>query len=254
MLHSTFHHLETNEDPKTSTIFENLLLFPDNIFWQILYMSCAYNKVLPKAAGRLVEYHFWPHWDPTDTGNISYVEPDVFFRFEEFDLIIEAKYSDDKGQYMEEWAREFKAYLNEYGEEKHAVFIIAVGGSSNMKNETVTIEERGCLVLKCNWLSLLATVSQYKEELNNNKFIDFNGSAQKRIAENLILGFNLHGVYDFKWLESMRHKKSMISEESLNCLTNSFFIRPKENKYSFKDLSPCFISQESINILSLYGK
>ena len=39
MLHSTYAHKYTYEDPKTSSVFENLMLLPDNVFWHILKSS-----------------------------------------------------------------------------------------------------------------------------------------------------------------------------------------------------------------------
>ena len=61
MLHSTYHHKETNEDPKTSAVFENLMLLPDNVFWHLLRQSCFSNTDIPITSGRLVSYDFWAH-------------------------------------------------------------------------------------------------------------------------------------------------------------------------------------------------
>ena len=94
------------------------MLLPDNVFWEILKSAASNKGILPEDAGLLVDdYEFWPKWNPNsiyDTGNSSFVEPDVFFRFGNIDVIVEAKYSDSGGQYREEWEREFKAYLNTY--------------------------------------------------------------------------------------------------------------------------------------------
>ena len=62
MLHSTYHHKETNEDPKTSAVFENLMLLPDNVFWHLLRQSCFSNDTMPIHSGQLLSYDFWPHW------------------------------------------------------------------------------------------------------------------------------------------------------------------------------------------------
>ena len=82
MLHSTYSHKETNEDPKTSAIFENLMLLPDNVFWHLLRLSCFSNDMMPVNSGTLLSYDFWPHWDRTGTDNTNYVEPDLFLEFE----------------------------------------------------------------------------------------------------------------------------------------------------------------------------
>ena len=36
MIYSTQHNKHINEDPKTSIVFGNLMLLPDNVFWGIL--------------------------------------------------------------------------------------------------------------------------------------------------------------------------------------------------------------------------
>ena len=74
MLHSTYFHKETYEDPKTSAIFENLLLLPDNVFWHILRQSCYSHEDLPTNPGKLLSFDFWPHWDSKGTNNSKYVE------------------------------------------------------------------------------------------------------------------------------------------------------------------------------------
>ena len=84
MIHSTYYHKDTYEDPKTSAVFENLMLLPDNVFWYILKQSCFSSDSLPNNAGQLLSFEFWPHWDSKGTTNAHFVEPDVFIRFEEF--------------------------------------------------------------------------------------------------------------------------------------------------------------------------
>ena len=106
MLHSKYAHKNSYEDPKTSAVFENLMLLPDNVFWHILKSSCFNNAKMQINSGRLVSYDFWPHWDNTGTDNQSYVEPDLFISFEELDVIIEAKYGDYDGQGSSQWKRE----------------------------------------------------------------------------------------------------------------------------------------------------
>ena len=88
MIHSTIYNKNTNEDPKTSTIFEHLVLLPDNIFYSVIYKSIrTFKNEIPKEAGTLESFEFWPKWNPENTINSNYVEPDVFIRFKNFDLI-----------------------------------------------------------------------------------------------------------------------------------------------------------------------
>lgn len=198
MIYSTKHNKNTNEDPKTSVIFENLMLLPDNLFWEILKESTPNGKILPNDAGYLLhsDDYFWPHWNSKgnyDAGNLNFVEPDVFFRFSKFDIIIEAKLSDHSGQNYEEWEREFKSYLNEYREEKKPVYLFAVGGNSILNiEEPLIVDGYKCPIVKFTWFGILNQVYKRWEEIENRNYQE---SSIKRILKNIIEGFNLMGVY-----------------------------------------------------------
>lgn len=218
MLHSYRKKDHTNEDPKTSAIFENLMLLPDNVFWNVLRNSCYGGESLPRCAGVLLDYEFWCQWNSDGTGNSYYVEPDVFFRFEEFDVVIEAKYSEDKGQYEEQWMRELQAYHNEFEEEGKKVFLIAVGGNVSNKKE-----EKMDNVYKCSWHSLLVNVNKYKKELDQVRGIsDYNVSARLRLLDNIILAFNINNIYDIKCFAPMKTRETYIAPESLERMSNFF--------------------------------
>ena len=194
MIYSSLYNKNTNEDPKTSTIFEHLMLLPDNLFYEILRESSrTYKDVLPETAGILESFVFWPKWNPKNTGNATYVEPDIFFRFENFDLIVEAKYGDAFGQHKEQWESEIIAYNNEYSTEKKAVFLLAIGGNENFKSEQVD----SCKILKCNWTDLLHTIIKVRKKY---KRIDITNesSALARILELIIRGFHIMGVNEYK--------------------------------------------------------
>ncbi len=200
MIYCTKHNKTAGEDKKTSGVFENLMLFPDNVFWQILKDAAANKNILPDEAGLLSEELFWPKWNANscyDTGNSFYVEPDVFFRFANIDVIVESKYSDNEGQYTKEWEREFKAYLNEYGCEKKQVVLLAVGGNSTFSLEPqLKVDNRKCPIVKYSWVDLLNTVLDYeKNELNNIK--TYIQSSIKRLVRNLELEFNNIGIYKY---------------------------------------------------------
>lgn len=217
MLHSTYHHKETNEDPKTSAVFENLMLLPDNVFWHVLRLSCFSNDVMPTHSGRLLSYDFWPHWDRTGTDNANYVGPDLFIRFEQFDVIIEAKYGDTGGQYEHQWKQEITAYHNEYGSQKPFVFI-AIGGNMSILTETISLQGEKVSIFKCNWLSLLMTVNKYKKELEIITVPDMNVSATMRLLDNIILAFNINGVYNIDWFNTMAESHPIINTSSLSNL------------------------------------
>lgn len=227
MLHSTYAHKYTYEDPKTSSVFENLMLLPDNVFWHILKSSCFYNERMLTNSGRLLSYGFWAHWahrDNTGTGNNTYVEPDLFIRFEEFDVIIEAKYGDYGGQYIKQWTQELTAYDNEYGKEKKPVIFIAVGGNMSMDIEEIKVRSRKHLIFKCNWLSLLIATNKYRSELKRISVPDMNTSATLRLLDNIILAFNINGVYNIDWFNTMATEKNIINSFSIDNLKKHFTI------------------------------
>ena len=201
MIYSTLYNKNTNEDPKTSTVFGNLMLLPDHVFWDILKSAAANKGILPDDAGLMSDgFSFWPQWDPNskyDTGNSNYVEPDVFFRFDNIDVIVEAKYSDNSGQYRAEWEREFKAYLNMFEDDKKKVVLLAVGGNPTFEREPdLKVGKRKCPVVKYSWEGLLKAVLDFeKEELSIIE--DEFQSSMKRIVKNVVLGCENFGIYKY---------------------------------------------------------
>ena len=82
--------LDICEDSLTSTVFDLLKYLPTEVFYSILRES-LYHKKLPIICGEIEKIHFWEKWISKNTTNSLYVEPDVFIRFSNFDIIIEAK-------------------------------------------------------------------------------------------------------------------------------------------------------------------
>lgn len=201
MINSTKHKKNTNEDPKTSVVFENLMLLPDHVFWSILKKAAANQGILPNNAGLLFDnYEFWPKWDANsthNTGNCNFVEPDIFFRFENIDVIVEAKYTDSIGQNHEEWEREFKAYLNEYEDENKDVVLLAVGGNPKFTREpALEVGNKKCPIVKFSWVDILRTVLDFEEkELNGIDIDDL--SLIKRIIRNIEMAFDIIGVHKY---------------------------------------------------------
>ncbi len=194
MIYSSLYNKNTNEDPKTSTIFEHLLLLPDNIVWDILLKSSrTYNKELPNEIGFLESFEFWPKWNSENTSNSNYVEPDLFIRFNKLDIIVEAKVSDLGGQNEEEWKREIQAYKNEFAEDKKNVVLYAIGGNSDFKSEIID----SCKILKSNWSDLLHIVNVTKQNYKR-KILNFSDSSVNRIFDLIIEGFHIMGEHEYK--------------------------------------------------------
>ena len=220
MIHSTYHNKDTYEDPKTSSVFETMLMLPDELFWGVLRAACFDNDNLPLVSGQIEAYEFWPHWDPTGTTNTSLVEPDVFIRFQSFDVIIEAKYNDHSGQYSQQWENEIIAYRNEYGKDK-PVYFLAVGGNAEKATESVSLG-KDVVVNKCTWLSLLIQITKLRDDYEALPLISNNQSAVIRLLNLIELAFNIHGVYNIHWFNDIKTPKPLISQDSILTLKTYF--------------------------------
>lgn len=199
----------------------------------------------------MLSYEFWPHWDNTGTDNKSYVEPDFFIRFENFDVIIGAKYSDYGGQYLKQWGQELTAYDNEYGKEEKPVVFIAVGGNMSKNIEEVKVRGKKHFVFKCNWLSLLIATNKYRDELKRISVPDMNISATLRLLDNIILAFNINGVYNIDWFNSMATEKNVINPSSVENIKKILFDMKKEINNNRGDFQLVF---ESIELDTLVNK
>ena len=106
------------EDTLTSSIFGLLRYLPTEIFWCILTYAAGEDNLPNYSTCEAIEKtEFWPKWPPEGTNNKSHVEPDVFFRFSKFDLIIEAKRWERTSQDGGQLSNEIKSYLNNYKDE-----------------------------------------------------------------------------------------------------------------------------------------
>lgn len=177
------------EDVKTSSIIGNLLHLPTNIFWDILRDASdpndAIGKKLPALSNDedIIDYEFWPYWTLQDK-----VEPDVFIRFTNFDLIIELKVQNYNKQKSWQWKREFAAYRNRYHNENKPIYLIAISGKTNESMEHV---------FQCSWQSLLESVLNIKETAGyENGYIN-------RIFNDILIAFSIHQEYYFKYLDSI---------------------------------------------------
>ena len=220
MFHSSYHNNNTYEDPKTSSVFETMLMLPDDLFWGVLRNACLDNENLPKVAGLIEDYQFWPHWDPTGTTNNAFVEPDVFIRFQLCDVIIEAKYGERSGQYSKQWENEIIAYRNEYGDEK-PVYFLAVGGNTEKASEKVPLNEE-IKATKCTWLSLLIEITKLRDSYAELPTIGINHSSVIRLLNLIELAFNIQGVYNIHWFEDLKTSKPLISPDSVQTLKSYF--------------------------------
>ena len=207
-----------DEDSKVASILGVLKNLPCELFWEIMRKSCADNIMLPHRSGEILNIEFWPNgWK-----YVNRVEPDIYIEFENFDLIIEAKINDDKGQLkeQEQWRKEVIAYLlnKELQISKKLLYVIALGGNGEMRTESIaityedlcdidnTIEsdfEFTTQVFKSNWFSILIVISDIKKQFTRQEYFQSFTKPTLRIIEDAITGFNLHNLYAVEWFDSL---------------------------------------------------
>lgn len=147
------------EDTLTSAVFERLFYLPVELFWTILKNACY--ESLTDSNPKIQEFEFWAKWSADNTSNARYVEPDLFIRTADFDLIIEAKRWDEKLQELKQWQDQIQAYQNEYFEvdiSSKKLLYIALGGLNHENTEQITVGTLTVDIVKCRWQGILTEV------------------------------------------------------------------------------------------------
>lgn len=185
---------KNSEDSLTSSIFSLLFYLPLNIFWNILTNAC-YSFDLPEQTGEILLYEFWPHWKCDGTNNQNFIEPDLFIRFQNFDIIIEAKRWDYFSQQnKKQWEAQLKAYSNEYAEDNKKVYFIALSGL--IAGEEFQIPVNDVSIFTCRWHRIL---EQVQKNVAQNAQLESNVNL-KIILNDLLIAFALH---DFRIGDSL---------------------------------------------------
>ena len=198
------------EDSLTAAVFSHLLHLPIELFWQVLRNACG-SEHLPAYPGELIELSAWPSWCAKDTRNSSRVIPDLFLRFAELDLIVEAKRWDAPMQNPEQWRKEVQAYANEYAESRRPmnVRLLALGFPRTVAAPDVVIEARPekpgirCPVICCQWAGLLDQCKRLERELSEASFVTAQGRAAQRILGDVIDLFGGHGFQTGLWFSEL---------------------------------------------------
>lgn len=202
-------HLTVCEDSHTASVFTHLLHLPLESFWAILRRAC-YTERLPRDPGELLSVDPWPRWDATGIPGKTAIIPDLFLRFADFDLIIEAKRGDDGMQDPQQWRRELIAYTNEHGDDDKPVKMVALGGIHGKQDEEVThrttdqadsgrLKEWSCPVYMCRWRSLLDQCQRMRRELERLDYPTSQSAAALRVLVDLIDLFVWHGFSTGLW-------------------------------------------------------
>lgn len=194
----------SSEDSLTSTIFGTLLYLPRELFWRILH-NATYHCTLPNIENKIESIEYWPHWKANNSHNSNYIEPDIFIRTINFDLIIEAKRNDFDQQNKNQWINEIQGYLNEYSKDEKAVFLLAIGGIRDESIETIAIDGKEIKVLKCRWTRILNEIKLIKNEFEKDENSIANIESVSAILDDLIIGFRIHGYATGEWFENTEY-------------------------------------------------
>jgi hypothetical protein len=209
---------KASEDSLTSSVFSLLLYLPIELFWRILYNAC-YNPSLPVESGKILSFEFWPHWDCTETENNLYIEPDLFIRFNNFNLIIEAKRNDYQPQQNStQWITQLKGYKNEFKDNSKLVYYIALSGIVRGSEEPELIEET--IINKCRWHRILTETKTVAKIIHHGKGIINNTDSIINIIEDIIRAFNVHGFRTGELLCSISNNY-IISSQSIDKLSTT---------------------------------
>lgn len=192
------------EDSLTATVFDGLKYLPAEMFWQILKAS-LYKDKLPEECGEIEMVSFWDKWSAkgeNDVSNINFVEPDVFIRFKEIDVIIEAKRYNEKQQTEQQMMNEINAYHNNFSKEDKALYFVQCGGLHNKNDErNYLCQDSEIPICKTDWTRILDTIIAEKKSLEYLNSPETN--AHIRILDDIIKGMELHHYYKLRWLSEL---------------------------------------------------
>jgi hypothetical protein len=207
------------EDSLTASVFSHLLHLPFEIYWRILLNAC-HTGGLPENPGEPSVVDFWPHWDAQHTTNANFVEPDVFLRFKNFDLIIEAKRWDRGQQDRAQWQNELVGYANEYGSGKRDVMMLAIGGIHQTHEDWIEYTSTSaagesphfkCTVHMCEWSRILKQCKLMERELAKAEFPTSQSRAHHRILKDLIQLFAIHNFQAGTWYDETLQRRARLS-------------------------------------------
>lgn len=228
------------EDTLTSSVIGLLQYLPDDLFWQIISKSCGNSSVnLPNIVGKIESINFWEKLNATDTYNTLYVETNVWIITEKYNIIIEAKKSDNTSenyQYEEQWLNEITAvgHVN-----KRPILFIAIGGNNNLKDKTIKCKKKNYTIHTASWYNLMNAIIEIRNEIlsikDNNRII-------VSILEKAIKALEFHHIIKTIWFDTLYRT-------SINLETASNF--NKNNIFSCNLLGELIKRKEQIKLISL---
>lgn len=249
MLHALLHNklkysfedrFKPSEDSLTSTVFGLMQYLPTEMLWSILLSNCRVNSLIDHP-GEFESISFWERMAANYNRNSTVVEPDVLIRFQNIDLIVESKKSDECGQCRGQWEDEIYAFLGKYQEEDKDLYLISIGGNDTLGMETICINEKEIKICKISWVLLLNSIVTFKNSIIPTSEID---RITIRILTDIIAGFEKHEYFKILWLDTLRIDDSI----SINNNGAVFKTKFEKNKSLLGELA---MDGMSINLNSI---
>lgn len=201
------------EDFFTAAIFGRLVYLKPEIFWHIIKTAVVSKSDLPDGIGALKMVEFWPRWEFSETCYEDlgfYKEPDVFLRFEKYDLIIEAKLRDK--QTAGQWAFEHLSYLEQIDlEPRDESFLFAIGGMADCNTNLVhSMEDEAneiifnkntdtkINVIACSWQMLMNSLKTREKEA-----VNMHNEINQYLIKDIIDILSFHGFRNWEWLKDL---------------------------------------------------
>ena len=186
---------KTSEDSLSSSVIGLLFYLPVEILWKLI-KGASYHTPYFATPNKMLSFDFWPHWDNTSTKNENFIEPDIFIRFDTFDIVIEAKrYDFIEDQLLSQWKSEVQAYVNEYGDENKKMYFIALSGLKDMwqQQSPIVIGNQKFEVIVLGWKKLLNSINSEIEQLTVRE--DNSKNHILMILNDVVKAFEIHGFY-----------------------------------------------------------
>jgi hypothetical protein len=209
-------HFKKDEDALTSSVFERLMYLPQELI-STIFTAALYQDIPKLDLTKIKSIEFWPKWSAIETTNASYVEPDIYIRTQDHDIIIEAKRYEQGQQLESQWKKEITAYNNENSEQNRPLIFIALGGLHQLTTNKVTVGENGIIIYKCSWRRILQEVLKAKKNLENSVDVLHVNWAINNVLEDLILVFRLFGFSTAPWFEEFM-KPPRLNQKNMNKL------------------------------------
>lgn len=211
---------KANEDALTSSIFERLMYLPQELLHHI-FSTALFANIEGLELHQIESIEYWPKWVSEPPYNTNYVEPDVFIRTANQDIIIEAKRNKTNRQDPGQWESQIRAYYNEYGEDDKEVVYIALDGLRSKNMAYVNLPGKEHKIYKCNWESILNAIQNIIFEMELTNCFSYNEQSIKNILNDIVLCFELFDFSTSPWLEHFM-KAPNIQNQSIHFFSASW--------------------------------